>query len=115
MTISPVIQSPEDQFHHWREDMEKKQEDQARQMRELQDRAEHLQPEKDHLRAQVEKRHDLGESDVQDSSQARHPTARDKGREPIVPNDVDTPADDELSSGNSPNLSPAKSSKARSR
>ena len=45
---------------------------------------------------------------MQDSGQARHPTVRDKGNEPIVPDDVDTPADDELSSGSSPNLSPAK-------
>ena len=84
-------------------------------MRELQDRGEHLQHENDRLLAQVEKRRNLGERDVQDSSQARHLTACDKGKEPIVPNDVDTPADDELSSSSSPNLSPAKSSRARSR
>ena len=35
MSSNPVIQSPEDQFLHWRQDMEKKQEEQARQMREL--------------------------------------------------------------------------------
>ena len=46
-------------------------------MRELQDRVEHLQRENNHLQAQVEKRHDLGERDVQDSGQARHPTAHD--------------------------------------
>ena len=52
---------------------------------------------------------------MQDSGQARHPTARDKGKELIFPDDVDTLADDELSSSSSPNLSPAKSSRARSR
>ena len=48
-------------------------------MRELQDRAEHLQRENDRLWPQVEKRHDLDERDVQDNGQARHPTAHDKG------------------------------------
>ena len=52
---------------------------------------------------------------MQDNGQARHPTARDKGKEPIVPDDVDTLADDKLSLGSSPNLSPAKSSRPRSR
>ena len=35
MASNPMIQSPEDQFLHWRQDMEKKQEEQARQMKEL--------------------------------------------------------------------------------
>ena len=34
-----------------------------------------------------------------------HPITRNKGKNPIVPDDVDTPADDELSSGSSPSLS----------
>ena len=84
-------------------------------MRELKDRAEHLQCENDRLWAQVEKRSDLGERDMQNSGQARHPTAHDKGKEPIIPYDVDTPANDELSSSSSPNLSPSKNSRARSR
>ena len=113
MTSNPVIQSPENQFLHWRQDMEKKQEEQARQMRELQDCVEHLQWEKDHLRAQVKKRRDLGEKDTQDSSQAKHPTARNKGKESIVPDNIDTSADDKLSLGSSPDLSPTKNSRAR--
>ena len=84
-------------------------------MKELQDHAEHLQHENDCLLAQVEKRRYLGKKDVQDSGQARHPTARDKGKEPIVPDDVDTPVDDELSSGSLPNLSLAKSNRVRLR
>ena len=64
---------------------------------------------------QVETKRDLGERNVQDSGQARHPIARDKGKEPIVLDGVDTLANDELSLGNSPNLSLAKSSRAMSR
>ena len=41
MTRNPVLLLPEDQFLHWRQDMEKKQEEQARQMKELQERVEH--------------------------------------------------------------------------
>ena len=78
--------------------MEKKQEEQVRQMKELQDRAKHLQRENDRLWAQVEKIHDLGKKEVQDSIQSRHPTTCNKGKEPIVSDNVDTPADDELSS-----------------
>ena len=43
MSNNPMIQSPEDQFLYWRQDMEKKHEEQARQMKELQDHAELLQ------------------------------------------------------------------------
>ena len=114
MTSNPVIQRLEDQFLHWHQDMEKKQENQARQMRELQNRVKHLQRENYCLRAQVEKKRDLGERDGQDSDQARHPTAPNKGKEPIIPNDVDTPADDELPSGSLPNHSSTKSCRARS-
>ena len=37
MLNNSMIQSLEDQFLHWRQDMEKKQEEQVRQMKELQD------------------------------------------------------------------------------
>ena len=90
-----------------------KREEQARQMRELQDQAEHLQLENDRLKAQVEKRHNLGEGDAQDSGQAKYPTVRDKGKKPIISSDTDTPVDDELSSSISPNPSPEKSNRAR--
>ena len=55
MTSNPVIRLLEDQFLHWCQDVEKKQEEQARQMKELQERVEHLQSENDLLQAQVEK------------------------------------------------------------
>ena len=83
-------------------------------MRELQDLVEHRQRENDHLRAQVEKMHNLGEKGMQDSGQPKHMTARNKGKEHIVPDNMDTPTNDKLSSGNSPDLSPVKSSRARS-
>ena len=73
-------------------------------MKELQGHIERLQRENDQMRAQIEKSRDLGK-DVRDSSRAAHPTAHNKGKEPIVPHDVDTPVDDELSLGNSPSLS----------
>ena len=79
------------------------------------DHTKHLQRENDRLQAQVEKWHDLGKRDVQDNSQARHSIARNKGNELIVPDNIDSPRDGELSPGNSPDLSPAKSSKAKSR
>ena len=47
MLSNLMIQSPEDQFLHWRQDMEKKQEEQARQMKELQGHVELLQREND--------------------------------------------------------------------
>ena len=52
----------------------------------------------------MEKSRDLGK-DVRDDDQAAYPITRNKGKEPIILNDVDTLADDELSSGNSPSLS----------
>ena len=52
--------------------MEKKHEEQARQMKELQVHVERLQCENDRLQARVEKRHNLGGRDVQDSDQDLH-------------------------------------------
>ena len=53
-------QSLEDQLLCWRQDMEAKQEEQARQMAELQSLADHLQQENDRLRARLEE--DRGEN-----------------------------------------------------
>ena len=78
--------------------METKQKEQARQMEELEGQVELLRRENDQLRAQIEKNRDLGK-DVGDSGFAAQLIARNKGKEPVGPNDVDTPADDELSSG----------------
>ena len=86
-------------------------------MKELQERAEQLQCENDHLQAQVEQRRDLDERDAQDSGPARHPAVSDKRKKPIALDDVDTQEDDELSSSSSPNLSlvKRKSNKDRTR
>ena len=102
---NPMIQSPEDQFLYLRKEMEKKQEEQVRQMQELQDRAERLQRKNDQLRAQVEKSRERGR-DVQDGDRAEHPIARNKGKEPVIPYNVNAPANDELSLGRSPSMSP---------
>ena len=69
--------------------MERKQEEKARQMKELQGHTERLQQNNDQLQAQIEKSHDLGK-DIRDSNRAALPTARNKGKERTVPNDVDT-------------------------
>ena len=112
MTSILMNPSPEDQFLHWRHDMERKQEEQARHMKELQDQVERLQHENDQLRAYIEKSRDLGK-DVLESVHDAQPIARDKGKGPVAPDDVDTPADDELSSSSSPslNLSPKKNTR----
>ena len=60
MSSHPMNQLPEDQFLHWRQEIEKKQEEQARQMTELQGHVERLQHENDQLWAQIEKSHNLG-------------------------------------------------------
>ena len=84
-------------------------------MKELQENVEQLQCENNRPRAQVEQRHDLDERDIQENGPVRHPAVRDKGKNPIALNDVDTPANDELSSGSSPNLSPIKSKSNKDR
>ena len=95
--------------------MERKQEEQTKQMKELQSHVERLQHENDQLQAHIGKIRDLGE-DVQDSDRAVHSITRSKGKEPIAPTDIDTPIDYELSSSSSPSLSlsPAKNTRAKS-
>ena len=52
----------------------------------------------------MEKSRDLGK-EVQDSGRVAYPITRNKGKEPIILDDVDTSTDDELSSSSSPSLS----------
>ena len=59
MSSHPMKQSSKYQFLHWLQEMEKKQEEQARQMKELQGHVERLQRENDQLQAQIEKSHHL--------------------------------------------------------
>ena len=93
-------------------DMERKQEEQSTRMKELQAHVERLQRENDQFRASIEKSHDLGK-DVRDSDRAALPTAHNKWKDPTVPEEVDTPIDDELSSVNSPSLSLSSTKNAR--
>ena len=57
----------------------------------------------------------INERDAQDSGQAKRPVVRNKGKKPIALDDVETPTDDELSSGSSPNPSLAKSKSNKDR
>ena len=84
--------------------MERKQEEKARQKKELQGHAKCSPWENDQLLLQIEKSRDLGK-DVRDAGQAVLPTARNKGKNPAILDDVNTPANDELSSSSSPSLS----------
>ena len=53
MSCNPVIQSPEDQFLHWRQGMERKREEQARKMKEFQSHVERSQRDNDKLQTQI--------------------------------------------------------------
>ena len=99
MASNTAKKSLEDQFLRWRQDMETKQEEQARQMAELRDRADHLQQENDRLQTRLEK--DRGEN-ARKSSHPAHLIKQNRGKEPILPSDNDAIADDELSFGSSP-------------
>ena len=105
MLTNPMHQAPEYQFLHWRHKMKRKQEEQARQMQELQVRDERLQRDNDQLRAQVEESCDLGK-DVRDDDRVEYPIARNKGKEPIIFSNSDSSIDDELSSRRSRSTSP---------
>ena len=85
-------------------------------MKELQGQAERLRRENDQLQAQIEKSRYLGK-DARDSGRNAQPVADDKAKGPVVPDDVDTLADDELFLGSSPslNLSPIKNTRESTR
>ena len=112
MSNNPMHQTPEDQFLHWLKEMERKHEEQARQMQELQARVEHLQRENDQLWSQVEKSLELGNY-VREGNRVEHHIVRTKGKEPIISSDGDAPADDELSSRRPPSTSPSPGRNAR--
>ena len=105
MTSNPANQSIEDQFLRWRQEIKAKQEEQAKQMAELQDHATRLQKENDRLRTRLEA--DRGEN-IRGRTHPAPPAQPSKGKEPILPGDNDPSVDDELSSGNSlsPDLPP---------
>ena len=72
----------EDQFLHWLQDMERKQEEKERQMKELQEQANILQPENDQLLAQIKKIRNPGKG-AQESDRDVQPIARSIGRGPL--------------------------------
>ena len=74
--------------------METKQEEQARHMAELRNRADHLQQENDRMRARLEE--DRGEN-ARERSHLAPPVKQNRGKEPILPGDSDAVVDDELS------------------
>ena len=54
MTSNPANQPIEDQFLHWRQEMEVRQEEQARQMAELREHANPLQQKNEHVWTRLE-------------------------------------------------------------
>ena len=60
MSNNLMVQSPEDQFLHWRQDMERKKKEQARKVKELQSHVERLQRENDQLGTHIGESRDLG-------------------------------------------------------
>ena len=79
--------------------MEAKQEEQARQMVELREHANHLQQENECLWARLETN---GVENPQGPAQPIPLTRADKGKGPALPDHSDHPADDEFSSNSSP-------------
>ena len=51
MSTNPMIQFSKDQLFHWRQDIERKHEEQEKHMKELEGQAERLQCETDQLQA----------------------------------------------------------------
>ena len=98
MSSNPVNQPIEDSFLRRRQEMEAKQEEQARHMAELREHANRLQQENERLRARLET------NKVENSQGAAQPvplTRADKGKGPTLPDHSDHPTDDELSSNSS--------------
>ena len=99
MTSNLANLAPEDQFLLWRQELEARQEEQARQVTELRVQANQLREENERLRTQLE---------ASQAEQSREPprpfppSRPGKGKGIAAPNDIDLPADDELSSDSSP-------------
>ena len=99
MTSNPVNLALEDQFLLWRQELEVGQEEKARQVAELREQANQPREENEHLRTQLEG----GRAGQSREPPHPFPHARtNKGKEVAAPDDVDLPADDELSFGSSP-------------
>ena len=115
MSTNPANQPIEDQFLHWYQEMEAKQEEQARQVVELREHANHLQQENERLRARLETN---GVENPQGVAQREPLTRADKGKAVALPDHSDHPTDDEFSLDSSPlprRSSPQNNAEAKSR
>ena len=106
MSSNPAKLPLKDQFLLWRQDMEARQEEQARQVAELREHVNLLWEDNEHLRTRLEAC--LAEKSL-GPPRPLPPSRPDKGKEAVLPDDIDLPADDELSSDSSPlpRLSPS--------
>ena len=94
MSSNPANLSPEDQFLLWRQEMEARQEEQARLVAELREHANRLREDNERLRTRLEA------CQAEKSRGPPHPlppSRPKKGKEAAVPDDIDLPANDELS------------------
>ena len=99
MSSNPMNQPIEDQFLRWRQEMEAKQEEQAKQIAELREHANRLQQENERLRTRLE----INRAENPQATAHHVPlTQTNKGKEPALPDHSDPPANDELSSDSSP-------------
>ena len=99
MSSNLVNQPIEDNFLRWRQEMEAKQEEQARQMAELHEHSNRLQQENERLWARLET------NEVENPQGAAQPiplTKEYKGKGPALPNHSDHPENDKLSSNSFP-------------
>ena len=99
MTTNTANLTLEDQLLPWRKEMEVRQEEQARQMAELHEQANRLREENERLQTQLEADR-VGQ--WREPPRPFPPSRPSKGKEVSPSNDVDLPADDELSFGSSP-------------
>ena len=99
MTRNPANLALEDQFLLWCQELEARQEEQARQVAELHEQANRLREENERLRTQLE----AGWAEQSREPPRLFPPSRpSKGKEVAVSDDIDLPTDDELSSCSSP-------------
>ena len=99
MSSNPANPPIEDRFLRWRQEMEAKQEEQARQMVKLREPTDRLQQENDRLRTRLESSRPGNPQGVAQNE----PIARaNKGKEPDLPDHSDHHVDDELSLDSSP-------------
>ena len=99
MTSNPANLAPEDQFLLWRQELEARQEEQARQLAELREQANQMREENERLRTQLEADR-AGQS--REPPRPFPPARTNIGKEVAAPDNVDLPVDDDLSSGSSP-------------